>query len=183
MKKTTSAKAQVAKQSGDVLASEIMKTKVAHLSPSDSIEAAVALFEELRIGGAPVVDGAGRPLGVLTASDIAQSSHVRSGRIETDHSDFVLAEPYGDEEDSEDVEELEAEMLEKEGYSPGVEGGDTVGDWMSTEVITVAPDASLKTVCRAMIAHRIHRVFVVERKKLKGVITSYDVVRWVAEHA
>lgn len=170
------------KKSSTVKASEIMKTKVAHLSPSDTIETAVSLFEELRIGGAPVVDGSGRPLGVLTASDIAQSSHVRAGRISADHSDFVLAEPYGDEEDSEDVEELEAEMLDKEGYSPGLEGGDTVGDWMSTEVITVAPDASLKTVCRAMIAHRIHRVFVVEKRKLKGVITSYDVVRWVAEN-
>jgi CBS domain-containing protein len=161
-----------------IKAADIMQTKVAKLSPSDSIETAVALFEGMRIGGAPVVDAAGQPVGVLSASDIAQSSHVRSGRIEVERSDFVLPNQDGDGDYDENGAD---EMLAKEGFSPGVERGETVGDWMSPEFVSVTPGESLKALCRVMLEQRIHRVFVVEKRKLCGVITSFDIVRCVAE--
>lgn len=162
-----------------IKASDIMQKKVAQLSPSDSIETAVALFEGMHIGGAPVVDSSGRPVGVLSSSDIAQSAHVHSGRIEVERSDFVFPDQNGEGEEDNTGEE---EIFAKEGFSPGVQGRENVGDWMSAGFVSVPPEASLKSVCQVMLEQQIHRVFVVEQRKLRGVITSFDVVRCVAEN-
>ena len=78
---------------------------------------------------------------------IAQTAHVRSGRIEVEHSDFVFPDQNGEGEEDNTVEE---EILAKEGFSPGVQGRENVGDWMNTAFVSVAPDASLKSVCSVM---------------------------------
>jgi CBS domain-containing protein len=54
---------------------------------------------------------------------------------------------------------------------------------MTPKVISVAPDAAIEEVCRVMIEEHIHRVFVAEKGKLLGVISSFDVVRHVARAA
>ena len=163
-----------------IRASEIMQTKVAKLSPSDSIETAIALLESMQIGGAPVVDASGAIVGVLSARDVAQTAHVRSGHIEVDRSDYVLADQ---DTDCEDPYAGEQAILAKEGFSPGVEPGELVGDWMTPEIVSVTPDTTLKSLCRLMAENRVHRVFVIEKRKLCGVITSFDVVRCVALEA
>jgi CBS domain-containing protein len=162
-----------------IQADQIMQTKVAKLSPSDSIESAIALLEGMRIGGAPVVDSAGQPIGVLSLSDIAQSAHVRAGGIEVDRSDSGRASR---EDDGEDPDaEQEADIFMKEGFSPALQGAECVGDWMNADFVSVAPGTDLKAVCQLMVEHHVHRVFVVEHHKLRGVVTSFDVVRCVAE--
>jgi len=60
-------------------------------------------------------------------------------------------------------------------------GSDTVGEWMSTDVISVDPEWTLKEICRVMIKQHIHRVPVVKGRELKGIISSLDIVRCVGE--
>jgi CBS domain-containing protein len=162
-----------------VTAQDLMKKDVETLAPSDTIETAMALFEEARISGAPVLAN-GRLVGVLTLADIASPEHQREGRVRSAR-DYDLAEPVGEER----VDELDPEevLYRKEDYSPEVLGRDLVGDWMSSGVVSVAPRASLEEVCRAMVEHSIHRVFVSESGRLLGVISSFDVVRQVARGA
>ena len=66
-----------------VLARDVMQTDVLVFRPDDSIQSAAEQLEEIGASGAPVVDDAGRLIGVLTTSDIARSEHVDGGRIST----------------------------------------------------------------------------------------------------
>lgn len=156
-----------------------MRTDVATLASDDTIETALALFSESAISGAPVVANE-RLVGVLTLADVSRPEHMKGGALET-RGEYQLSEPVGEE--LADEVEPEETFFSKDDYSPEVLGRQLVGDWMSSGVVTVPPDASLEQVCRRMVEHRIHRVFVTEREKLVGVISSFDVVRHVARGA
>jgi CBS domain-containing protein len=155
-----------------------MHTHVATLSAAETIESALATFEDLRIGGAPVVDDSERVIGVLTLSDVTRTEHLKQGRIDTSRGDFDMSEVTG-EEDTDETDPNEV-FLAKEDYSAGVTGSELVGNWMTREVITVHPDDRLDKVCATMVKQRIHRVFVTENDRLVGVISSFDIVRCVA---
>jgi CBS domain-containing protein len=162
-----------------IRAKDLMRGEVATLSADDSIETALALFEESRISGAPVVES-GRLVGMLTLADVSRTEHLRQGRIETER-EYELAEVSGEElTDELDPDEV---FYVKEDYSPGVIGRERVGDWMTRGVVSVPVDAPLEEVCRVMVEHQIHRVCVSEGEKLVGLITSFDVVRHVARGA
>jgi CBS domain-containing protein len=52
---------------------------------------------------------------------------------------------------------------------------------MVRHLITVSPDEPLESVARALVEHRIHRVPVAEGGELRGIISSLDLVRLIAE--
>jgi CBS domain-containing protein len=54
---------------------------------------------------------------------------------------------------------------------------DTVGELMTTEVVTVAREATVRDALRAMIEHDIGSVVVAERDTAVGVFTERDVTR------
>lgn len=157
-------------------AKDVMRREVATLSADDSIETALALFEESRISGAPVVAN-GRLVGMLTLADVSRPEHLREDRIETGR-EYELSEPTGEERTDElDPDEV---FYLKEDYSPEVLGRQRVADWMTSGVVSVPATASLEEACRVMVERQIHRVCVAEGEKLVGLITSFDVVRQVA---
>jgi CBS domain-containing protein len=166
-------------QFNKIKARDIMQTDVVHFLPSTPIEEAIETMEDLHISGAPVLDEAGRIVGVLSAHDIAKPEHVRSGRVESMHGEYDMGEPVGEE--SLDEYSGDEVFFSKEDYSPEVHGSDTVGEWMSTDVISVDPEWTLKEICRVMIKQHIHRVPVVQGRVLKGIISSLDIVRCVSE--
>lgn len=54
------------------------------------------------------------------------------------------------------------------------------GQIMTKPAVTVAPDDSLQRVCEMMYDRRIHRVVVAEGTKIKGILTSMDILRAIA---
>lgn len=180
MKKTTTRKPAPARATpidpDQLRVREIMQPDVLTLRPEDSVESAVGLLEEYHVGGAPVLDGSGRILGVFSASDVARRDHVQEGGLGRAALRGTL--PLLDEEA--DEEGLEEEIMDREGYSPEVAGRLRVQDWMTHGAVSVGPDASVADVCRSMLAESIHRVFVVEDGKLRGVVSTFDVVRLLA---
>lgn len=158
-------------------AADLMQKNVAYLNVDDSIEEAISTFEGNRISGAPVVDRAGRLVGFLSSSDIARIEHVRDGRLDADR-DFAMAN--AESEDESWSENLERDILGKEDYSSEVLGRQSVADWMNPDVISVEPDASLKDVCALMTKESIHRVLVVDDQTVKGIVSTFDVVRVLA---
>lgn len=158
-----------------VTAKDLMRRELATLSPDDTIESAIALFEEAGIGGAPVVAN-GRLVGMLTMTDVSRSEHLKDGRLRTE-GDYVLAEPAGEEQG----EELDLEdTFRKEDYSPAVLGAELVAHWMTEGALSVEPDTTLRAVCQKMVEHRIHRLCVTDAGKLVGLITTFDIVRHLA---
>jgi CBS domain-containing membrane protein len=162
----------------EIVAKDLMNADVVRLDASTSIESAIETLDELEISGAPVTDGDGRLLGVFSTRDVTRSEHVRSGRIQANRGDFTMSDTAseGDED-----EENEAVILRREDYSPVVGGSDTVADWMNRRAVTVAPDAALRLVCRRMVQEHVHRVIVADHGRVVGIITSFDVVRCVAD--
>jgi len=160
-------------------ARDVMRTDVATLATDDTIESALALFEEARISGAPVV-ASGRLVGMLTRADISRPEHLKEGGIETRHG----YEPAPAAEELIDDIDLEEAFYAKEDYSSAILGArELVGDWMTSGVVTVEPGAPLAHVCQVMLDKQVHRVCVTEGGKLLGLISSIDVVRQVARLA
>lgn len=159
-----------------ILARDVMRTDVITLRADDTVESAVEMLEEYHVSGAPVVDGAGTLVGVLAVSDIARQEHVREGRLTAEHTggpvDLVDEEVSG--------ADLEDELFALEDYSTELLGRVRVEEWMTRGLTHVRPDATLAEVCRLMMSESIHRVFVVEEGDLRGVVSTYDVVRLLA---
>ena|SRR5262245_24514721 len=56
----------------------------------------------------------------------------------------------------------------------------TVGQIMTKPAVTVAPDETLQRVCELMYNRRIHRVVVAEGPRIKGILTTMDILRAIA---
>ena len=163
-----------------ITARDLMVTDVQTLAADASIEEAIEVFEEYHISGAPVVDSAGRLLGVLTASDIARREHVSDGKLQASGGEYYLTNPLDDAR-GEGIWD-EDDYFSQADYSPETLGEEKVRDWMSPNIVSVVPETPLKEVCEVMVRETIHRVLVVESGTVKGIISSFDLVRYLAEH-
>jgi CBS domain-containing protein len=56
----------------------------------------------------------------------------------------------------------------------------TAGQIMTKPAVTVAPDDTLQRVCEMMYERRIHRVIVADETRIRGVLTSMDILRAIA---
>jgi CBS domain-containing protein len=147
-------------------ARDLMETHVIAVSPESSLLDVHRLFVEEEISGAPVIDGAGNLLGVITKSDLlrAVDEERDSAVVETDYFRELL--PYSAPDwgaSSEDFQNRLAERQVEEVMTPGL--------------IAVSPDASAAEVARALRENRVHRVFVMEDKRLLGVVSAFDVLK------
>jgi len=161
----------------NIHARTLMRTQVLKLSPNMPIPRALELFEDHKISGAPVVDSNGRVLGVLSTTDINRAENVRESSKHAESGEIVLRE--GDDE--RDDERAEEDLLSIEDYGPATSDGPTVGEWMNPEVISVGPESTLPDLCRVLVENGIHRVLVMDRGELQGIVTSSDVVRCIAQ--
>ncbi len=161
-----------------IMARDIMKTDVVRLAPTDTLESAIESFEDMHISGAPVVDGTGRLIGVLSTSDINTLESARASQASVGRERVGAVSSVGDELSEEGwSEDSFAVKDDEDDENPGRV---MVAERMSRTVIKVAPDESLKGVCRVLSREGIHRVMVVEKGALCGIITTSDVVRCLA---
>ena len=58
-----------------------------------------------------------------------------------------------------------------------------VSDAMTAEPVTVAPDSAIDVACRLMLDYRIGGLPVAVNRKVVGIFTTTDVLRYVVEHA
>jgi CBS domain-containing protein len=159
-------------------ARDLMNRDIVRLDSDTSIAGAVDTLEANGISGAPVVDASERLVGVFSLRDAARSEALNAGRLGTRRGDDRV--PDWSEEEGEDGFVLEDEISDRDDYSTAAGGGDTVSEWMNPTVIAVAPDATLKEVCKVMAREKIHRVFVVDGRRLSGVISSLDIVQYLS---
>ncbi|MBI4565723.1 MAG: CBS domain-containing protein [Planctomycetes bacterium] len=153
-----------------VCARDVMTHSVRTLSVETSVRDAATFLLRHHISGAPVLDRQGRPVGVFTLRDIAV--HVQNGILELPVIDPRVERVKGTGEFIPSRRGFHFEGLEET----------NVVEFMTPRVIWVRPDAPLGFVARKMAALRIHRVFVMEERRIVGVITSLDIVRWLEEH-
>jgi CBS domain-containing protein len=143
---------------------DIMKKDVVTVSPEMTVEALGRLFIEKNISGAPVVDDAGRLVGIVTENDLI--SRNKRIHIPTMLRIFDAVIPL---EGSESVEEEIKRMSSK-----------LVSDICTKEVITVSEDTPLDEIATLMSERNVHLLPVVMAGKVVGVVGKHEVIKGVA---
>ena len=125
---------------------------------------------EHEISGAPVVDGQGHLIGVVSMTDI--------GRTMAEPSDVESSSSSGFYRD------IAADYtLEEPGERYVDQRAVTVRDVMTPVIHQVPMTASVAQAARIMVDQHIHRLVVTQGKEPVGIITSMDVLKMVAEQA
>jgi CBS domain-containing protein len=142
-------------------AADLMTVPVTTIPQEMSLRAAAALLTVERISGAPVVDSAGRCIGVLSSSDFVSWAR-RNGNGQVTH--FIA--PWG-------------EMIALDD-SPDSE----IRQYMTAQPVTVPPTAPIGELAQIMVDAHIHRVLVVvDQSRPQGIVTSTDILAAVARAA
>lgn len=145
--------------------SAFMQSDVVTVSEGTSLGEVGRLLLERRVSGVPVVDRQNRPVGIVSLTDIVDSTVNESRQ-------------FGDEK-------LYYRSMARsaDGAARGfhvdasLDAAETV---MTPLVIRIEARASIVAAARVMAQERVHRLIVVDGGKMVGIITSMDVVRAVA---
>lgn len=159
--------ATVLKSAGAVVlearhAGDLMTPDPVSLREDVTLREAVAFLVDRNISGAPVIDEAGRPVGVLTQTDI-----LIHDREEVDHLSAPEVE-YGTPLPRSWWEDFQIERVDT---TP-------IRDLMTPAVFCVNAETPAWNVIEQMRELNVHRLFVVDNDGiLVGVITAMDIVR------
>ena len=145
-----------------VNAAQLMTPNPVSLEQDATIPEAVALLTDRGYSAAPVIDEAGRPVGVLSRTDILLHERETARKA-----------AFGAAED-----EPLPRHPRHEGFSIEVVDRTRVADVMTPAVFTVSVHGPAAGVVEQMLALGVHQMFVVDDDQLLvGVITALDVLR------
>lgn len=146
-------------------ARDLMCKNPISLPASATLKEAAAFFTDAEVGAAPVANEAGRPVGVLSRTDLV--------RHEREEVDYLRPTP--------SVERLPPGAdpnLFKGGFQVVRVDSTRVDELMTPIVHSVTPDRPAADVVRIMLQKKVHRIFVVDGDGvLIGVISAIDVLR------
>lgn len=144
---------RVIRSTFDARAEELMVAPVHTMEGARTAAEAAALMLEKRIGCLPIVDEAGRLIGMLTESDLSGTRPIVLARAMTPPPE---------------------DLREPARTHP-------VRDLMTTPAITAAPDEPAGALAERMIAHEIHHLPVVDGAgRPVGMVTRHDLLRLLA---
>lgn len=145
-------------------ARDIMTTEVLTVSPETSISDLSKTLENRQVGGVPVVDKGGRLVGVITQNDLVE----RARDLELPPAINIL--------DLHIYLQIPSHLFHRVEKMLGT----TVGDCMSQNPVTVAPDTPVSRIAALMAKQQVHTIPVLEGGKIVGVIGKMDLVRAMA---
>src|SRR5262249_35153524 len=142
----------MAKSVADLTVADVMRRSVLALGLDTSLAIAAHLFSEQHISGAPVIDEAGTPVGVLSLYDLV--SREETPRAAGKPFYYVVVQG-------------EKELIGTLSHNPRSLDG-TVSERMTAFVLSVSPSATLLQAMRLMLADEVHRLLVIDRGRLVG---------------
>lgn len=143
-------------------AHQIMTRKVITISPDASISEAAKLMIDYHVSGLPVVDAAGKLVGIVTERDFLRRREVGTQRKRPRWLEFIRGPG-------------------REAADFVREAGRKVNEIMTRDVYSVIPDADLSDIVDIMERHRIKRVPVVQGDALVGIVSRQNFVEAIAE--
>lgn len=146
-------------------AADVMTKKVMTVELDTSIATLIERLRATKFSGFPVVDESGKVRGLISQNDVLRALAAGAG------ADFQAAK-------------RKAAVGLIEGKAQGAEAvlGLKVRDLMTPKIVGCAPGDALNKVAKMMVSKRVHRVVVLEKGKLKGLVSATDVVRHVAKN-
>jgi CBS domain-containing protein len=152
-------------------AADLMTPNPVSISDTATVSEAVALLTDRGFSAAPVIDQAGRPVGVVSRSDILVHDREKPNYLEP------VPEYYERVNLSARLGEPHPEGFQVERADPS-----QVRDIMTPIVFSVAPNAPAANVVEEMLALKVHRLFVVDDDRvLVGVISALDILQRLHE--
>lgn len=145
-------------------AHQIMSRPVITISPEASIVEAANLMLKHHVSGLPVVDAAGKLVGVVSEGDFLRRSETGTQRRHSRWLSFL--------------------------FGPGSAGGDYVtehgrriSEVMTPEPFTVTEDVALADIVDLMESKNVKRLPVIRGDKLVGIVTRANILQAVASLA
>jgi len=135
------------------------------VQPQTPIKEAIKILAEQRISGLPVVDDAGKLVGVISETDLLWQETGVEPPVYIMFLDSVIYL----ENPARHDQELHKAL------------GQTVGEVMSNDAVTVKPDQALRKAAKLMQEKSIRRLAVTDDAgKVIGILTPGDIVRAMA---
>lgn len=141
---------------------EIMERNPITVSPEDTVETLLRVLRNHELPGVPVVNGGGRPIGIVTEADLVMVDEEEDLHLPL-HIDLFGAQIF-----------LGPVKRFEERFRKAIAA--TVGDMMTPDPITVDADTDVKEAARIIAERRHNRLPVVEHGRLVGVVTRLDVL-------
>ena len=154
----------------NLTAKRVMNPNVLVAESDWSVNHLAEFFMENCISGAPVQSNAGIPIGVVSLTDIVHHETQAAGGWQGPHDYYlhVLERQYVNR--GEDVAfQIEAE--------PDI----MVRDIMTPTIFQVSEDTTVQRVADVMIKNLIHRVFVTNKDKIVGIISTPDMLKTIRD--
>jgi len=143
-------------------AADLMTPNPVSLREDITLREGIAFLVDRNISGAPVIDEAGRPVGVLSQTDILIHDREEVEHVNTPEVEYGSPLPRSWWEDF---------QIERVDTTP-------VRDLMTPAVFCVNVETGAWNVIEQMCELNVHRLFVVDADGvLVGVITAMDIVR------
>lgn len=146
-------------------AREIMAKEIVTVSPDLPVEKLAGVLWENRINGAPVVDGDGMLVGVVTESDLVDQTkkfHIPTVISILDSVIFL--------DSAKKVEQEISKMT-----------GATVGDICTKNPVSISEETQLDEIATLMAEKNIHTLPVLKDGALVGVVGKSDIIRTLAK--
>lgn len=135
--------------------SDVMTRGVHVASPATPFKLVVRLIEENHVSAIPIVDQLGRPLGIVSESDLMlkEARHHVTRKVELAH-------------------------LRRRRQLQAKADGIVASDLMTAPAITVVADAGLTQAARLMQEHNVRRLVVVDANgKIAGIVSRSDLLQ------
>jgi CBS domain-containing protein len=150
-----------------VKAREMMTTKVVSVGPDQGTRDVAKILVDNRISAVPVVDNAGRPIGMISEGDLVDRDEPnREARRDwwltllaeggTLHPDFLASLRAPDRR---------------------------VRDVMTRSVVSVGEETEVGEIAQLLTEHRIKRVPVLREGRIVGIVSRADLIRAFAEES
>ncbi|MBD2137318.1 CBS domain-containing protein [Anabaena sp. FACHB-1237] len=144
---------------------EVMSSDPISVAPQTPLKEAIKILAEKHISGLPVIDDTGKLVGIISETDLMwqETGVTPPAYIMLLDSVIYLQNPATYERD------LHKAL------------GQTVGEVMSKNPLTISPDKSIKQAAKFIQDHKVHRLPVIDNTgKVIGILTRGDIIRAMA---
>jgi CBS domain-containing protein len=144
---------------------EVMTKDLITVSPETSLQEAIQILAEQKIGGLPVVDPKGKLVGVISETDLTW----QATGVDTPPYIMFLDSVIYLQNPAKHNQEIHKAL------------GQKVGDAMSDRPTTIKEDQPVREAARIMHEKKVRRLPVVnDQSELVGIITQGDVIKMMA---
>ena len=147
-----------------MLAHQIMTQQVVTVGADTSIVEAVNTMLRHHISGLPVVDAAGKLVGIISEGDFIRRAEIGTQRKRGRWLTFLVG-----------TDQIAADFVHEHGRK--------VGEIMTPDPLTVTEDTPLEQIAQIMESNNVKRLPVVRGNRLVGIVTQSDFLPAVADLA